>query len=185
MQDLRETKEVTRYTRDAFGNEIPNKEEYSFERPVKTVGVWFRLLHYFVDVACIQIILQVIDSYLFPDMSEIKAYTDQTIITLMAVVHFAMYPLYYFAFEFLWQRTPGKLVSNTYVINDFAEKPTAGQVFLRTIIRAIPFEALSCLGDKHSYGWHDKWAKTYVVPRKEYEKLRELLGKGNYSDTID
>ena len=35
------------------------------------------------------------------------------------------------------------------------------QVFLRTLIRLIPFEAFSFLGG--SKGWHDEWSGTKVI----------------------
>jgi hypothetical protein len=70
--------------------------------------------------------------------------------------------LYYFIFESLFQRTPAKFLTRTKVVNNYGTKPTVGTIALRTLIRFVPFEEFSFLGDR-VYGWHDKWSKTYVV----------------------
>ncbi|XHS80143.1 RDD family protein [Burkholderiaceae bacterium UC74_6] len=70
---------------------------------------------------------------------------------------------YYTFFEGIWARTPGKLIFGTRVITETGGKPTIGQVLGRTACRFIPFEALSCLGER---GWHDKIPKTCVVLAK-------------------
>ncbi len=70
---------------------------------------------------------------------------------------------YYVFFEALWARTPGKLLFGTRVVNEDGGKPTIGQVLGRTACRFIPFEGLSCFGER---GWHDSIPKTYVVLAK-------------------
>jgi|GEM_PF-663845 len=75
--------------------------------------------------------------------------------------------LYYFIFESLCQRTPGKLITGTKVIDIDGRKPTLGAIAIRTLIRFIPFEAFSFPGKK-AYGWHDRWSETYVVKAKRF-----------------
>ena len=71
---------------------------------------------------------------------------------------------YYAFFESLWARTPGKLLFGTKVVNeDDGGRPSIGQVLVRTACRFIPFEALSCFGER---AWHDGIPKTYVVLAK-------------------
>lgn len=68
--------------------------------------------------------------------------------------------LYYGFFEGIWQRTPGKFILGTVVVNAAGEKPSFGQILGRTLCRFIPFEAFSFFGQE---GWHDSIPKTKVV----------------------
>ncbi|HEV7279163.1 MAG TPA: RDD family protein [Pirellulaceae bacterium] len=69
---------------------------------------------------------------------------------------------YYIALESLFGRTLGKLATGTVVVDEHGQKPTFGQVCLRSICRFIPFEPFSFLG-RVARGWHDKLPNTYVV----------------------
>ena len=79
--------------------------------------------------------------------------------------------LYYFIFEAIWQRTPGKFLTGTKVITCDGTKPKANTIALRTLTRFIPFQASSFLGDK-VYGWHDSWSGTYVIKSKRFERKK-------------
>lgn len=70
--------------------------------------------------------------------------------------------VYYVAFESMFGKTPGKFLTGTLVIDENGGRPSVGQVVVRTLVRFVPFEALSFLSSSRR-GWHDKWAKTYVV----------------------
>jgi len=72
--------------------------------------------------------------------------------------------LYYNVFELIFAVTIGKLVTNTVVVDQNGNKPTADQILFRSISRLIPFEILSFLSIS-GRGWHDKISKTYVVKR--------------------
>jgi len=76
---------------------------------------------------------------------------------------------YYLIFEALWQRTPAKFITGTKVILANGEQPKWKIIAMRTLIRFIPFDWLSFLGED-VYGWHDRWTKTYVVKAKRVEK---------------
>jgi uncharacterized RDD family membrane protein YckC len=67
---------------------------------------------------------------------------------------------YYLFFESLWQRTPGKFILGTMVVNRDGEKPSFKQILGRTLCRFIPFEAFSFFGEE---GWHDSIPSTKVV----------------------
>jgi uncharacterized RDD family membrane protein YckC len=75
--------------------------------------------------------------------------------------------LYYFVFEAAFQRTPGKFITGTKVIMQNGSKPDIGTIAKRTLIRFVPFEAISTYTGKEpeSKGtwWHDRWATTRVV----------------------
>ncbi|SFQ74683.1 Uncharacterized membrane protein YckC, RDD family [Flavobacterium akiainvivens] len=86
---------------------------------------------------------------------EMDNYKFQVVNLLVSVV-------YYGLFESLLQRTPGKFITRTKVVNRLGEKPDEGTILLRTLCRQIPFEALSFLGP-YGIGWHDMFSKTLVV----------------------
>ncbi len=69
------------------------------------------------------------------------------------------------------------------MINQYAEKIKFEQALLRTIIRFIPFEFLTCIGER---AWHDKWTKTYVVKKREKVELQKHLKIFNeFEDILD
>lgn len=70
---------------------------------------------------------------------------------------------YYFVTELAWSKSPAKFLTKTHVITDKGFKLTASQVAIRTLVRWIPFEALSFLFSHRPVGWHDRFAHTKVV----------------------
>ena len=76
------------------------------------------------------------------------------------IVGMAIITAYYVFFEAIWGRTPGKFLMGTVVVTEHGEKPSFGQIIGRTLCRFIPFEPLSCLGER---GWHDSIPKVLVV----------------------
>jgi uncharacterized RDD family membrane protein YckC len=70
---------------------------------------------------------------------------------------------YYLFFEWLWARTPGKLIFGTIVVTESGGEPSLGQLVKRTLCRFIPFEPLSFLGAR---GWHDSISRTRVILTK-------------------
>lgn len=79
---------------------------------------------------------------------------------------------YYFFTEVVFQRSLGKLISGTIVVDEEGRKPSAGAILIRSLSRVVPFDGLSFLGS-NARGWHDSWSKTYVVNKKKLEQ--ELL----------
>lgn len=71
--------------------------------------------------------------------------------------------LYYVIFEFIWSKTPAKFITKTKVITEYGEKPSFKTVFIRTLIRSVPFEAFSFLSLRRPRGWHDRWSETIVI----------------------
>ena len=93
-------------------------------------------------------------------------------ITLLASL--LLFPFLYFVCEYFWQKTPGKFLTKTIVIDEYGNKPDVGSLLLRSLVRLVPFEAFSCLGDP-SRGWHDRWSNTYVVKDTELKEIKKLL----------
>lgn len=74
---------------------------------------------------------------------------------------------YYLILEGFFQKSIGKMVTGTKVVNLDGEKPSFGSITIRSLSRLIPFEALSFLfyGKYPLKGWHDRFSKTIVVPK--------------------
>jgi len=136
---------------------------------VKTINAGLRYVHLIVDGIALQVILH---------LTKIFIVEDTQILAITSLILVVSYPTIYVFFEYKFQQTPGKMLTNHVVINEYAEKPSLRICMLRTAIRFVPFEAFSCL-DSPSRGWHDRWTKTYVVEKKEVEKLKEILIKHN------
>jgi uncharacterized RDD family membrane protein YckC len=72
--------------------------------------------------------------------------------------------IYYFLWEFLTNRTPGKFICQTRVMGLDGEDPSALAILGRTFVRLVPLEFVSFLGPLPG-GWHDRWTNTCVVRR--------------------
>lgn len=126
--------------------------------PVNTVKPGIRFVHFLIDGFIIEAFITAINT-----------------IPSIELAHFfglLLYPIYYTFFEYHYQWTPGKLISNTIVVDENGERPSIRIIILRTFARYVPFEAFSCLGE-NSWGWHDRWTKTYVIDKKDLPLLRE------------
>lgn len=74
--------------------------------------------------------------------------------------------VFYTFFEYNWGKTPGKFITKTKVVMEGGKKLEFQDVFVRNLIRLIPFEAFSFLSSKNPRGWHDRWSKTIVIDDK-------------------
>jgi uncharacterized RDD family membrane protein YckC/tetratricopeptide (TPR) repeat protein len=80
----------------------------------------------------------------------------------------------YFIQEYFWGITIGKLITRTRIVNSLGGKPTAWEIFLRTVLRFIPFEPISFLSS-NKRGWHDTISDTYVI--NDYKKKNHKIQK--------
>lgn len=70
---------------------------------------------------------------------------------------------YYTIAELISQRTIGKYITNTVVVDQNGQKPAIGSIIKRSLFRLIPFDGLTFLGNTR--GWHDSFSDTYVVKK--------------------
>jgi len=175
INDLNEKRFRTETVKDALGNRQRIKVDYIAKRLVKTVDAGPRFGHFIIDGICYNILFYIID-YLFEviiNVANLQVVINLTFALIGAIILLLLYPAFYFVCEYFWQRTPGKFLTKTIVIDEYGNKPSLRQLALRSLVRLVPFEAFSCLGN-NSYGWHDKWSHTYVVTDSEFEMLRKL-----------
>lgn len=153
-------------------DELDGKEtSFIVARPVKTVSGWARFGHFLIDYICI-IGVQVAINYLLTYQMISGGGVYSGLNTAILCFNSLWYSMYYFVLESSLQRTLGKMVTNSVVINEYAQKPSVGQLLGRSVSRLVPFEIFSCLGPR---GWHDTWTNTYVVTIQERDELLLLL----------
>jgi len=173
ITELTETIWRTKYYKDAYGNRIPENEQFTRYLIIKAIKSGPRFGHFIIDLICFQIL-----NYFFDYMCNLSLQTSSsvslTISLFILITKLLLYPAFYFFFEYNWQRTPGKFLTKCRVINEYAEKPDLRQTLLRSLLRLVPFEAFSCFADKYSVGWHDRWSKTVVVPDEEIERIKKI-----------
>ncbi|MCJ8152196.1 RDD family protein [Chryseobacterium sp. SSA4.19] len=112
---------------------------------------------------------KIIGSYYLTNLilkaSEINRFIDILVTSLL-------FSVYTFLMEYFTKgRTIGKYITGTKVITTDGQIPTLNEFFIRNISRAVPFDALSFLGET---GWHDSWSDTRVVNIKNYESERQV-----------
>ena len=76
-------------------------------------------------------------------------------------IFFASYIGYYALMETKYQKTIGKFLTKTKVVNKNGTKPQAGDILRRTFCRLIPFDRISFLFTPN--GFHDRLSDTIVI----------------------
>ena len=186
IEQIKEERTYYRREKDAFGNVTRVPYTAMVPRPVEVVTPGWRFLYFIIDSIFLQIILAFVAFILrvgllsdqFITQEDVRMYNLLSP-SLGLFVSFG----YYTITEAKFGGTPAKLIFGYRVIDQYARPVTMSQTALRTLIRWIPFEAFSCLGDR---GWHDRWTKTYVVKKEEQFTLQNLLGQAsNREDILD
>jgi len=77
------------------------------------------------------------------------------------LIFFASYIGYYTLMETKYQKTIGKFVTKTKVVNKNGTKPQGGDILRRTFCRIIPFDRISFLFTPN--GFHDRLSDTTVI----------------------
>ncbi|MFH1700900.1 MAG: RDD family protein [Candidatus Zixiibacteriota bacterium] len=120
-----------------------------------TVSKWRRLTNGFVDMVAALVLSILIDMAFTLLRAHFVNSKAQVILTIVA---------YYLVCEYFFGRTIGKAITHTEVLSANGQKPSFGQVAIRTLVRFIPIEPLSILFSSQGKGWHDSWSRTQVVP---------------------
>jgi uncharacterized RDD family membrane protein YckC len=169
ITDLKQKRYRTNYVKDRLGNRTRVQEEYLATRVIKETSSGLRVVHFFVDFLVFALILFPTFVFVIFLMTEVLDLNIDNTVTLLQI---AAYPLYYFILESVFGTTIGKLLTKSKVINEYGTKPSPREILLRSVIRIIPFEQFSFLSNNL---WHDRWSKTWVVPKEEEERLLEEL----------
>jgi uncharacterized RDD family membrane protein YckC len=121
-----------------------------------------RLCNFLIDSFFIGIIAFIVLTISFRYSSSSPGFS----VSRNRILGFVLYFLYYFLCEVTFGSTIGKLFTKTKIAdNDTFEKPAAGKVFIRTLCRFIPFEALTIFFNKNNLLWHDIISRTTVIKK--------------------
>ncbi len=146
-------------------------------RKVNSAPIASRFMNFAVDYAFIAFIVMAV-YFLMAVLFDQNQSNSTTFIALTSFISLGIYFLYYIILEYSRQQTLGKMVTNTYVINEYAEPISIFQAFMRTLCRWIPFEFITFLLPQNgSHGLHDSIPKTWVVKKEELTKLQSLLSE--------
>lgn len=85
---------------------------------------------------------------------------------------YAVLVSYYIISEGLSQRTIGKYITNTIVVDEFGNKPPLKNIVVRSFCRLIPFDGLTFFND--SRGWHDRFSDTYLFKKNVLDRKISL-----------
>ena len=133
---------------------------------------WKRLVNAIIDSILILLLTGLIFLPVTGNFSFLLAFSDLTSLVLGRI---GIFVLYYFLFEGIWGRTPGKWLTGTRVMmaEDYT-KPAPRTILARTLFRLIPLEPFSLFGARPA-GWHDSISNTIVTDaRIGYQKKGRL-----------
>jgi uncharacterized RDD family membrane protein YckC len=127
---------------------------------VTTVKMERRILQYLIDLVAIIIITLILGS-------------PVNIHLLDELLGF-VFLLYFLSFESIAKTTLGKIIMQHKIISTKFIEISFVNILIRNLCRIIPFDPFSCLDD-YSFGFHDKFSKTFVVSAKEYIRIENIL----------
>jgi uncharacterized RDD family membrane protein YckC len=123
---------------------------------MKQVGIGTRVLNFLVDTLLIFLL-----SYFAYRGVSFYAFYYHTEGYPWYYFFWATMVVYYFIFELIFTRTPGKWMSISKVVNLQGKRPASWQILVRSIVRVIPIDAFFIpFLDKTL---HDYISKTAVV----------------------
>jgi hypothetical protein len=131
--------------------EISNKiedEKFKVEKiENNTVPSWIRFINFLIDF----VVIFVIYGLIIPNVETLLNLTSQAERGIYRIGTLIIFILtYYIVFEYKYQKTLGKIVTKTKVVNIEGKKPELGDIISRTFCRLIPF-------DRFSFFFYEKW----------------------------
>ncbi|MFH1478153.1 MAG: RDD family protein [Candidatus Omnitrophota bacterium] len=116
-----------------------------------------RLLNLLIDLLCLNIVVFIV-GMLMGAFGLLHILEKES-----TVIGAFLYLFYYLISELIWNRSPGKFFTKTRVILQDGGRPQFRDIFIRSVCRFIPFEAVSYLFSKNPIGWHDRFSDTVVI----------------------
>ena len=124
----------------------------------KKVSSLTRFIHLIVDTIAF-IVIMIIFAFIFGLFINP---TDESLIAILGyLILAASFFGYYVFMETKYQKTIGKFITKTKVINKNGTKPELVDIVRRTFCRLIPFDRISFLFTKN--GFHDRLSDTTIV----------------------
>jgi uncharacterized RDD family membrane protein YckC len=138
--------------------DLTAKIEEQKELDSKKVSSVTRFIHFIVDTIAFTALTMIIGFIVLLFFNS----TNQTLATLMGYFMLTIAFFGYYVFmETKFQKTIGKFITKTKVVNKNGTKPGVGDIVRRTLCRLIPFDRISFLFTNN--GFHDKLSETTII----------------------
>lgn len=131
---------------------------------LNSTSLFTRFLNYIIDfiAICILVIIGIIlIGFFFSFIIDFNEIEESVLNIVSFVLFIFIYLMYFIILESISQKTIGKILTKSKVVNIYGGKPSLNEIILRSFSRLIPADNLSFL-IKNS-GFHDKISKTLVV----------------------
>lgn len=123
-----------------------------------TVNTLVRLANFLIDT----ILIFIAYGLIVPTLEYFISFSSTTQLGIYRIGTLVLFVMcYYVAFEHNSQKTIGKMITKTKVVNLQGEKPELGDIISRSLCRFIPFDRISFFFSKN--GFHDKVSGTKVI----------------------
>lgn len=116
--------------------------------------------------------------YYFFGNADVSVWLDEINQVVDFLITYLIIVVYFLIMESLTGRSIGKYITNTKVLMEDGSEADPYAIFIRSLSRLIPFEALSFLGAVPK-GWHDTISKTVVVDINKYNQENEMANSIN------
>jgi uncharacterized RDD family membrane protein YckC len=132
---------------------------------------WQRVLHPIADfIVTIVLFSQMLGLFINYDadplfrsmVRENEGWAEKNVVSIII----GLWVIYYLLSEAVLGGSPAKFLTKTRVIDYNGAKPSFKKITIRTLLRLVPFEAVSFFT---SDGWHDKWSETLVVKEESLD----------------
>lgn len=122
-----------------------------------------RVANYLIDIIAGTLLFVLITRFWIEYMDLPAEILGQTDTLRMRLIMTLFLTLYYILLEgALEGKSLGKYFTKTRVVNMDGDPPQFSTIVKRSILRLVPFEAFSFLGNRND-GWHDRWSDTIVI----------------------
>ena len=158
---------------------VSQKNQIESENAIDSnkVNLGARFIHFVIDLIAILIIhviiINAIHAFILLIDLTINSNTYLTFVKVVSLLSLSLsFFSYYIIMETKYQKTVGKMITNSKVVTIDGQKPTLREITIRTLCRLIPFDRLSFLFIKN--GIHDMLSDTIVIKDNsniEYEIL--------------
>lgn len=129
-----------------------------------------RILNFVIDLIIISGLMVTIILLFFSLISkkviDINSITEDRLNTVLGIIIYSTIFLYYYIFELLFNKTLGKIITRTGIVDVLNNKPKPKQILIRSLIRLIPIDWFTYFS-KQPVGWHDSASGTRVKKIKK------------------
>lgn len=142
--------------------EVSEKMEVEKQKLEKVENNSVSSLIRFVNFTIDFIVILIFYGLIVPNFEMFLSLTSKAELIIYRMGTLAIFfAVYYIPFEHKYQKTLGKIITKTKVVNLEGEKPELGDIISRTFCRLIPFDRFSFFFTRN--GFHDAISKTKVI----------------------